>query len=56
MQTAMTTELYWLVLTTLMTALVFVPYIINAPWLRTPAFAVGVGCQMVLALTLLRAL
>ena len=29
MHTAMTTELYWLVLTTLMTALIFVPYILN---------------------------
>lgn len=29
MPTAMTTELYWLVMTTLMTALIFVPYILN---------------------------
>ncbi len=35
--TAMTTELYWLVLTTMMTALMFAPYILNrmkehGPW------------------------
>jgi len=29
MQTAMTTELYWLVMTCMMTALLFVPYILN---------------------------
>ena len=29
MHTAMTTELYWLVMTCLMTALLFVPYILN---------------------------
>ena len=29
MHTAMTTELYWLVMTSLMTALLFVPYILN---------------------------
>ena len=29
MYTAMTTELYWLVLTAMMTALLFVPYILN---------------------------
>ena len=136
MHPAITMELYWLVLTTLMTALIFVPYIVNrmqehgvrravwnpqpdtrpkaqwaerlmrahanavenlvvfaplvlalqiagmntattastcmvyffarlahvilytfgVPLLRTLAFAVGVGCQMVLALTLLQVL
>ncbi len=136
MHPAITMELYWLVLTTLMTALIFVPYILNrmqehgvrpalwnpqpdtrpkaqwaerlmrahanavenlvvfaplvlalqiagmntvttasacmvyffarlahvilytfgVPLLRTLAFAVGVGCQMVLALTLLQVL
>ena len=29
MRTAMSTELYWLVMTSLMTALLFVPYIVN---------------------------
>ena len=29
MRTAMATELYWLVMTSLMTALLFVPYIVN---------------------------